>query len=403
MPKHKSITDATAKRLKATPKQGQVDHFDSSFPGLALRVSSGGRKTWVYFYRHAGKLRRMTFDVYPAMSVSAAHDAWRAARDHVQSGRDPARTAVAGATDFAGVAAEWLRRDQSGKRTHDITKRALEREVLPHWGHREITDIGRRDVLDLIDGIADRGTVIMARRIHARLHRLFRWSVGRGIVVTSPMQNLPKPGAETKRDRVLIKKGEKAVDPYRELIDVWLGAEKLGYPYGRALQLLILTGARREEVSQLKWAEIEGDQIVLKGDRTKNGDEHIIPLSKAALAVLDRISHVGDYVFTTTGKKPIADWPRAKARLDDLIEIDDWHVHDLRRTTATGLQKLGVALQVTEAILGHTSGSRAGIAGVYQVHDYAAEKRTALEAWGGRVTALVEGREPGKVVAFGGR
>ena len=85
------------------------------------------------------------------------------------------------------------------------------------------------------------------------------------------------------------------------------------------------------------------------------------------------------------------------------MKIPEWRIHDLRRTAATGLQKLGVALQVTEAVLGHTSGSRAGIIGVYQRHDYAAEKRAALEAWGAHVMALVEGREPGKVVAFGGR
>src|SRR6478672_8645501 len=115
MPKHKAITIASAQRIKV-PKSGQVDHFDSSFPGLALRVAAGGRKSWTYFYRHAGKLRRMTFDVFPAMSVSAAHDKWREARDLVQSGRDPACAAVAGRTDFAGVAEEWLRRDQEGHR-----------------------------------------------------------------------------------------------------------------------------------------------------------------------------------------------------------------------------------------------------------------------------------------------
>ena len=383
MPKHKTITDATAKRLKA-PKEGQVDHFDSSLPGLALRASSSGRKTWVYFYRISGKLRRMSFDVYPAMSVSAAHSKWLEARDLVQAGSDPARAAVAGATDFRGVAGEWLRRDQSGNRTHDLIKRALEREVLPHWGHREIADIKRRDVLDLIDGIADRGTVIMARRIHGHLHRLFRWSVGRGIIEQNPMQDLPKPGSETRRDRVLTD---------NELAEVWRACDALG-SYGHALRLLILTGARREEIGKLRWSEITAEGIELEGARTKNGEARIIPLSTAARAIIQSLPHTGDFVFTAG----LPDWSRAKSKLDDLVKIPAWRTHDLRRTTATGLQKLGIALQVTEAILGHTAGSRAGVVGIYQRHDYAAEKHAALEAWGAHVMALVEGRSTGKVL-----
>ena len=388
MPKHRTITDATAKRLKA-PKDGQVDHFDSSFPGLALRVSGSGRKSWVYFYRHAGKLRRMTFDVFPAMSVATAHDKWREARDLVQAGRDPARVAVAGATDFRGVALEWLQRDQADNRTHDLTKRALEREVFDHWGHREITDIKRRDVLDLIDGIADRGTVIMARRIHGHLHRLFVWAVGRGIIETNPMQNLPKPGSETHRDRVLTDD---------ELLKVWRACDELG-AYGLATRLLILTGARRSEIGKLKWSEVEGDTITLSGERTKTGEARIIPLPTAAQVIIQSLPHVGDLVFTSG----LPDWSHAKSKLDDLVHIAEWRTHDLRRTTATGLQKLGTPLQVTEAILGHTAGSRAGVIGIYQRHDYAAEKRAALEAWGAHVMALVEGQKPGKVLPMRGK
>ena len=387
MPKHKTITDATAKRLKA-PKDGQVDHFDSSLPGLALRISSSGRKTWVYFYRIHGRLRRQTFDIYPAMSVATAHAKWLEARDMVQAGQDPARTAVAGATDFRSVATEWLQRDQSGNRTHDITKRALEREVFAHWGHREITDIQRRDVLDLIDSIADRGHLTMARRMHSRLHRLFRWAVGRGILHISPMQDLPKPGSDTKRDRVLTDD---------ELVKVWQASDQLG-DYGTAVKLLVLTGARRTEISKLRWNEIVGTDIVLEGSRTKTKAARTVPLSTAALAVLGDAQQE-PLVFASG----LPDWSRAKARLDELVNIPAWVVHDIRRTTATGLQKLGVPLQVTEAILGHESGSKAGVVGIYQRHNYSTEKTSALEAWGAHVMALLEGRAPGKVVPMRGK
>src|SRR5262249_45004997 len=116
-----------------------------------------------------------------------------------------------------------------------------------------------------------------------------------------------------------------------------------------------------------------------------------IPLSTAALAIIARVRrvHGSDLVFTFSGRVPISGWAKAKVDLDDLAGVEDWITHDLRRTCATGLQKLKTPLQVTEAILGHTSGSRGGIVGVYQRHDYADEKREALELWGNHVTALV--------------
>jgi integrase len=207
--------------------------------------------------------------------------------------------------------------------------------------------------------------------------------VARGILQMSPMTGMDKPASEVKRDRVLSDD---------ELMAVWRGAEQLGFPFGTAVQLLILTGARREEIGQLKGSEIVNTTISLKGARTKNGEPHDIPLSAPVLALLKDVPHIGDsdYVFTTNGKTPISGWSRAKSDLDKISGVGDWRIHDLRRTVATGLQKLSTPLQVTEAVLGHISGSRAGVVGVYQRHDYADEKRSALDAWGRYVTALTD-------------
>ena len=155
---------------------------------------------------------------------------------------------VVAADDFASVAQEWLKRDQADNRSHDEVKRILDREVLPSWGHRRIGEIGRREILDLIDTIADRGAVTLARRCHAHLHRLFRWSVGRGIVAVSPMVDLPKPGSEVRRKRVLTD---------HELVLAWNAAEQIGWPMGSAIRLLMLTAARREEIGALQWSEID--------------------------------------------------------------------------------------------------------------------------------------------------
>ena len=373
-------------RLKP-PQTGQVDYFDRGYPGLALRLSFGGGKSFTYHYRVGGRQRRLTLGLFPAMSLAQARKVWRAAREDAQAGRDPATTRKreAGATDFLGVFEEWLRRDQAKNKTKGAVERLIRKDVIPLWGHRQIASIGRRDVLDVIDGVADRGSPITARRLHAHIHRLFRWAVGRGIIEANPASDLPKPGAETKRDRVLSDD---------ELKAIWNAAAQVGWPFGDAIRVLILTGARRDEVGSLRWSEITGDVINLKGERTKNAEPHTIPLSALATNIIKQMPRVAnsERVFSTNGKTSISGWSRAKARLDELAGVDDWRLHDLRRTVATGLQKLGVNLQTIEAVLGHTSGSRSGVVGVYQRHSFDAEKRAALEAWGQHITALVEPR-----------
>jgi integrase len=398
----RALTAASVERLKP-PAKGQIEHFDQGFPGLALRLSYGGGKSWVYFYRLNGRQRRLTFGTYPALGLAEARKAWRDAKADVEAGRDPGATRKRDkpAHDFAAMAEEWLKRDQAKNRTAPEATRIIAKYVLPAWGSRRVDELGWRDVLDLVDSIADRGTPVMARRVHARLHRFFAWCVDRDIITSNPMAGHKKQGSETKRDRVLNDD---------ELLAVWLGAEELGWPFGTAIRLLILTGARREEIGQLRWSETVGvptaaSMIRLAGARTKNDKPHDIPLSTPAVHLLEGAPHVGssDFVFTTNGRTPVSGWSGAKSQMDVLVPVVGWRIHDLRRTTATGLQKLGTPLQVTEAVLGHTSGSRAGVVGIYQRHDYANEKRAALEAWGAHVMALVEGRKPGVVLPMRGR
>jgi integrase len=395
MPRHTTITKAAADRFKA--KGDRVDHFDSSYPGLALRVSDTGRKVWVYFFRlKNGKTiqRRMTLGVYPAMSVEQAHHAWRQAYDLVQAGRDPVAVpdAALPPMSFVGVFEEWLKRDQAGNRSARVIERRIRANVLPAWQHRLITDIDRRACLAVIDDIVDRGKVILARRVFSHLHRMFVWCVGRGIIEVNPLQHAEKPGKETRRDRVLDE---------REIVKLWHASAKLKPYYRDALRLLLLTGARKQEISELRWEEIKDGAIHLEGERTKNGKVHIIPLSSVARSIIDKIERNGVHVFRTDTGRPSTNWARAKTKLDEVSGVTDWIIHDIRRSAATGLQKLGVALPVTEEILGHTSGSRSGVTGIYQRHDYADEKRAALEAWGAHVTALVEGSERGRVLAWG--
>ena len=380
MPK-RALTAIGVERIKP-PAKGQVEIFDRGYPGFALRVSYGGSKVWSMFYRHGGKLRRRTLGIYPAMSLAEAREAWRETRRLVAMGQDPGRVSAKRSDTVASVVEEWLKRDKRDAKPSSIyqTRTALARDVLPVWGERPINTISKRDVIELLDGIIDRGAPGKARSVHAHLHRLFRWSVGREIVPISPMEGLQGPAPAGRRDRVLSDD---------ELVKIWHAATE--WPFGTILKLLILTGARREELTQLRWAEVVGDTINLSGVRTKTGEARTIPLSSLASALIEGVPRTGcEFLFSVNGRSHVSGWSRPKLRLDAATGINQpWVVHDIRRTVATGCQKLGVNLQTVEAVLGHTAGSRAGIVRVYQVHDFAAEKRAALEAWGAHVMALV--------------
>jgi integrase len=307
---------------------------------------------------------------------------------------------VIAADAFRAVAEDWLKRDQAENRTHNEVRRVINKHVLPIIGDLPVAAITRRQLSNLIDDIADRGTVTLARRCHAYLHRMFRWSVGRGIIETSPMAYLPKSGAEVKRKRVLSD---------AKLGLAWDAAQEIGWPMGSAIQLLILTCARRDEIGALEWHEIDpsGHKIRLEGERTKNGEEHIIPLSSVAQKLIKALPRIAEskFVFTTTGKTPVSGWSRTKEKLDELmlsqlkahgrddgsrgIELKPWRIHDLRRTAATGMERLGIKQQVVEALLGHTAGSKAGITGIYQLHTYEEEKRDAIDRWTKHVASLI--------------
>jgi integrase len=388
----KALTAASVERMKP-PAEGQIEIFDRGYPGLSLRVSYGGKKSWSMHYRLHGKLHRLSLGCYPAMTLAEARAEWRKVRESVARGVDPdpmsGARAARPSTGFSDVAREWLQRDQGSNRSVDAVRRIVRGKLLPAFGNRPIGEIGRREIRNLIDGIADGGAVVMARRTHSYLNRLFAWAVSRDIIAASPMTGLGKPGKEIARDRVLND---------RELIQVWNGAEGLGYPYGQATQLLILTGARREEISQLRWSEIEDGAIHLSGARTKNGEPHLIPLSAPARALLASLPQFAgsDFVFTVDGRKPVGGWSDAKQRLDDALKIEtSWVVHDLRRGVSTGLHELGTEPHIVEAILGHKV---KGVAGVYNKAKYEGAKRAALEAWASRVMGLLSGLPTGRVV-----
>jgi integrase len=359
-------------------------------------------------YRHQGVTRKHTLGPYPAVDLKAARTLASKALRAVAEGRDPGREkALARASEAYSVdriVEEFLERHvrrSNRPRTAEETERLLRHHVLPRWRGRMVHEITRRDVLDILDRVVDGGAPIAANRVFAAIRKFFNWCAARDIIAASPCAGVKPPTAERARDRVLSDE---------ELRLVWRAADKLGGTFSPLVKMLALTGQRRDEVARMRWEELDLDARLwtLPPARTKNNQPHEVPLSKAALAVLQNVPRIASspFVLTTNGgASPASGYSKNKRRLDALLPADmpPWRLHDLRRSCASGLARLGINLPVIEKVLNHSSGSFAGIVGVYQKHSFADEKRAALEAWGSFVTAVVEGKPASKVVRLRGK
>jgi integrase len=385
------------------PKAVRQEIPDSLLPGLYLIQQPSGAKGWAVRYRHQGVPRKLTLGSYPALGLQDARKLGAKALRAVAEGRDPGREKIqaraAKADSIDRVVEEFLERHvkrSNRPRTAQETERLLRQHVLPRWRGRMVHEVTRRDVLDILDRVVDAGAPIAANRVLAAVRKFFNWCIARDIVAASPCAGIKAPSPEAARDRTLTDE---------ELRLVWQAADKMGGTFGPLVKLLALTGQRRDEIARMRWEEIKDRVLVLPAERTKNGQPHEVPLSTAALAVLNSIPRKqgSRFVFTTNGgASPASGYSKNKRRLDALLPADmpSWRLHDLRRSCASGLARLGVNLPVIEKCLNHASGSFAGIVGVYQRHSFADEKRAALEAWGQHIDALISGKPANKIVGL---
>jgi len=403
--------------------------------GLYFIVQPSGVKSWALRYRRKGdgKAVKHTIGSYPMLSLKDARSEATRLRAEIERGADPhgakvvARRRAAEDNDsFEAMARRYIIDHQfRSKRSWNWTARLLGLAVdgpaeagkcpplaiirdgstdrrghrrvslVDRWGTRRISDITHADIIHALDQISGHAP-IAANRLHAVLSALFGWAKGKRLVTVNPCADLDRPADERSRDRVLDDK---------ELRKVWLAAGELGHPHAGIVRLLILTGQRRNEIAHLRWNEIDLDERALHvpAARTKNARAYDVPLSAQALAIIAGLPRLvgADHAFTVR-RKPIVNFSHMKERLDEASGVTGWTLHDLRRTVASGLQRLGVRLEVTEAVLNHRSGSMAGIVGIYQRHDYASEKRDALARWADYMDALVSGKKA-NVVTLRGR
>jgi len=400
----KVLTQKTIDNLKAAPKRMEVP--DAALSGLYFVLQPSGAASWAFRYRVNGRPRKWTIGAYPALSLKEARE--RDKRGLSQD--DPAaakkagrRAALEPQTDdlIDKVARDYLAKYARARRPRSVQEitRIVEREIVPAWKGRIITDIRKKDIHAMLDPIEARAPV-MANRTFAVIRQFFAWCLERGIIDATPCAGIHKPAEETPRDRVLSDDEIKAL---------WHATGKLSWAFGGAIRVLLLTGARLNEVIGASWDEFDlgANLWRLPAARSKNKRAHIIPLSEMVidiLATLPRIHSTAHFIFTVSGKGPVTGFSDVKRRLDAAMpDMAPWTFHDLRRTCASGMARLGIAPHVIEACLNHRSGVISGIAATYNRHSYEPEKRGALDAWARHLEALITGKPARNVIELAGR
>jgi integrase len=380
------------------PPAGKADQivFDSELSGFGLRYRAG-KRTWIYQYAFGsgeGRVNaRMTLGEYPALSPTKARHTAEDLYAKVRLGQHPAADKRANRDEhrntFGKLVSGYLefQKNEVRSSTYVGVELYLSRYASALHG-LPATVVDRKKIADLLETIGKNNGAVSANRARAALSAMFSWAMRRGLHDSNPVIGTEKR-RERSRDRVLSDS---------ELSKIWnaLGAND----YDDILRLLLLTGQRAGEIGGLCWSEIDFDEglISLPAQRTKNGHPHSFPMSKPVRDILKARPQKREFVFGR-GRGGFSGWNGGtKGKLDEHIAgagspLPHWTIHDLRRTFATGLQRVGVRLEVTEAILNHVGGSRAGVTGIYQRHDWATEKRAALGAWADHVLAVVSGKK----------
>ncbi|MBR0982252.1 integrase arm-type DNA-binding domain-containing protein [Bradyrhizobium diazoefficiens] len=430
----------------AEPKAKRYALPDVGHPGLRVLVQPSGAKSFVYrFKRENGQ--DVTITLGPAegpgaLTLAQAREAAGDARRQRALGSDPAdqrrATRRAEAARIAAEEKEARRKDDIVERVLDRyyrdkvnamksakeLKRLLSKELTP-WAKRRVDDIARADAIKLVDAIKEKGRPVLANRTRAAARTFFGWCIDKALIEDNPFERTKPVAVEKARERALSD---------GDLRVLSLALDRMDWIWRAFYWLLVLTGQRRDEVADMAWAELKdldgpAPLWVLPAKRTKNGREHVIPLSPAVVEILRAIPRVqvratfkgaerledSPLVLTTTGTTPISGFSKAKVHLDkalmevareeaeksgdDPVIIEPWRIHDLRRTMVSGMASLGVSVAVVEKVVNHVSGTFGGIVGVYQRHDYLAEKRHALNLWADHVASLTVER-PSNVVSI---
>lgn len=382
MPKIK-LSDRWLKAI-TPPTAGRADYHDIRVPGLTLRVTDRGKLSWSVVYRLPGdrRKRRFTLGAYPAVTLAEARQVAHGTILEASRGNDPAseKQSARQAPTFEALSAEYKEKHGSQKRSGPEDARMIDKDLLPAWGRRKAHEIKRRDVIHLLDGIKERGAPIQANRTLALVRKIYNWGISRDLVDFNPCSQVKAPGKEHRRDRVLTAE---------EIARFWRGLDAIAMsnPIRLALKLILVTAQRAGEVIGAEWSEIEltSQWWTIHSAKAKNGLAHRVPLSACALELLTALKACtgedSSFLFPSPrGNQPVDETALSHAlrRNRELLGIDHFTPHDLRRTAASHMTGSGISRLVVSKILNH---AERGVTAVYDRHSYDIEKRQALDTW----------------------
>jgi integrase len=377
------LTPAFVTKAPKPEKGDRIIYWDTELRGFGLMVTAGGHRSYVVQYRHKRRSRRMAID--GVLNLDKARKRAKVLLGKVASGEDPLgerrKKESEAANTLKSVTEEYLEREGDRLRTIDERRSVLERLVYPKLGARQIDEIRRTDIVRLLDKIEDENGAVMADHVLAYLRRVMTWHAGRSDDFRSPIVRgmaRTKPSAR-RRQRTLSDD---------ELRAVWKTAEAEQSAFGYFVQFLLLTATRRNEAAHMRRPEVSGIDWTIPQSRYKTGLELLIPLSPAAVTLLDTVPKIGrgGLVFTTNGKQPLGGFSKFKREFDKACKVTGWTLHDLRRTARSLMGRAGVPTDHAERCLGHAMGA---IRGTYDKYEYRDEKKRAFEALAGLIERIV--------------
>ena len=388
------LTEKYLQSLEA-PGEGYTLVWDETTPGFGARIIPSGRISFLVFYRNEdGKQRRYSIGHFPAVSPSDARKKAIEIKGQVAGAKDPFDLiATRGTPKFAVLAHEYIERRCRQKKSGPEDERIINKDLLPTWRKIPAKSIKRRDVIELIDKINERGSPIMANRTLSLVSRIFNFGISRDLVEHNPTVMVRPPGKENQRDRVL-KSGE--IETFWTKIDTMSVA---GPHVKTALRLILILGQRSGEILSMEWSDIDFETATwaIPGTKTKNGLPHQVPLSGLAVDLLSEIERTGPYVFPRKSGKGInPDYHMESSALAIAVRrnrehfgLDHFTPHDLRRTAASHMARLGVSRFIIRRILNHAERE---VTDTYDRYSYLNEKREALNLWEIELRGLISGK-----------
>jgi integrase len=414
MPK-KRLTEQFLRNLK--PQEKRVEYYDQHLikdgqlkkkgvKGFLVRLTKAGNKYFYYNYWHNGKSKKYKIGTYPDIGVSKAREIARDLSLQVDKGIDPQakkkkRKQIPDPKTFKEIAEDFKEKylPTLKKKTREEYSRIIDVELVPKLGKHPIKEISRNQIISLLDSKAygKNPAPVMANRIRARLSKIYSFAIDRGLAEANPVSNVSKY-KKTKDGGKVEKRRNRYYDP-DEIQELWKYFDNWREPTGSVLKMLLITGQRKTETMNMRWDNIREDVWTIPAELAKNGEQHLVPLSDIALEIIEELRPMtgkSDFVFCSPqgNNEPIKWLTRVRKHIQDNSDVPDFRPHDLRRTVATYMAKLGVDRTVLGKILNHK-----GLAGddqvtaIYDRHGYMDEKRQALNRWGRRLRQIIEDEE----------